>query len=285
MELGIKGDASGRQASRGSATGQRERAAGGPGSTGRSSPGGPRSPGATPSVFGKLGLTGDEASILEGVARAYPQVHVRTTPDLIWLIFLIMPIEGLEDSALLVSACPRHYVSNLISWAWWWPLLTWIGPRHTNYSLPGSICSFEPDDQTWEPGESLVTLLDLQVVWIVRHMFMRRFGRWPGRQVLHNSWERLTEQRPGELCGGCRSGRRYEECCEPADRAADPVDRLFLFIKWLHRNFDKWSVKDFQRFMNQGPWIPDRHPPTALAEFVYGYRKDPPSWNQLIPSS
>ena len=65
--------------------------------------------------------------------------------------------------------------NNLISWAWWLPALIWIGPRHTNYHPLGSICSFEPEDRTWQRGQLLITLLDLQVLWIVRHIFLRRF--------------------------------------------------------------------------------------------------------------
>jgi hypothetical protein len=63
---------------------------------------------------------------------------------------------------------------------------------------------------------SLVSLLDLNVVWVVRQMFQRRFGRWPGRQSLHTSYERLREQRPGELCG-CDSGLQYTGCCGEKD--------------------------------------------------------------------
>ena len=88
VELGGKGADNGRQASRRPAAGQRERSAGGSGSTGRPSSGEPWTARLTPSVFSQLGLTGEQASILEGVARAYPQMQVRTTPDLIWLILL-----------------------------------------------------------------------------------------------------------------------------------------------------------------------------------------------------
>lgn len=172
--------------------------------------------------------------------------------------------------------------NNLISWAWWLPALIWIGPRHTNYHPLGSICSFEPEDRTWQRGQLLITLLDLQVLWIVRHIFLRRFGRWPGRQVFHTSWERVLEQRPGELCGGCDSNHRYEECCHVIDKTVDPIERLFLFRRWLVRDFSKWSLKDYQLFLKGSRWIPNRCPPRPLTEYVWGYSRDAPSWTELF---
>lgn len=281
-EPGGKGVDDGRQTSGGRAAGQGQRPAGRPRSTGRSSAGRPRTSGTASQVFSQLGLTREQVCVLEGVARAYPQLQVRTTPDLLWLFFLITPIQGLDDTALLVTACPRNCITGISSWAWWWPMLTWIGPRHTNFHPTGSICSFEPEDGPFDWRDSLITLLDLQVTWIVRHLFMRCFGRWPGRQVFHNHWERLAEQRPGELCGGCESGLKYKDCCLATDRAVDPVDRLFLFIKWLHRHIKEGGFEHYQYLIDPASWIPDRRPPAALAEFVYGYRKDPPSWNQII---
>jgi hypothetical protein len=105
-----------------------------------------------------------------------------------------------------------------------------------------------------------VDLLDLHIVWIVRHLFMRRFGRWPGRQILHTAHERLMEHQSGELCG-CDAGRRYEECCRGLDERLDPVGRAISFVL-------KFGTAD-------------RRPPNAVSEFVYGYRKTPPSLRDL----
>jgi hypothetical protein len=58
-----------------------------------------------------------------------------------------------------------------------------------------------------------VELLDLQIVWIARHLYLRRFGRWPGRQVLHTAFERLRE-----------------ECCLASDRRA-PQGGLREFLR------------------------------------------------------
>jgi hypothetical protein len=281
LELGEKGEADGRQDSRRPAARQRQRSTGRQGSTGRSSAGESRTASTPAPIFSQLGLNGEQVCRLEGVVRAYPQIQVRTTPDLLWLIFLIKPISGLDDTALLAAACPRNRINDLISWAWWWPALTWIGPRHTNYNPPGSICSFEPGDGTWQQGESLVTLLDLQIVWIVRHLFLRYFGRWPGAQVFHTPWERLTEQRSGELCGACDADRKYEGCCRPLDQARDQVEEFFLFKKWLRRNLTNLRLKDYQWYTHR---VLDRRPPRALTEFVWGYHKDPPSLGELTPA-
>lgn len=252
----------GKQTARGSAAGKGERSTGRQRPPGRPPTTGSRSTYSTASILSELGLRAEAAADLEGVARTYPQVEFRATPDLVWLLNWIKPIRGLEETALLVTAYPLDATYDIVSWAWWGPVLIWIGPRHTNYNLSGSICSFEPDDRTWRRGQPLSNLLDLHVVWIIRHLFMRRFGRWPGRQFFHTPWERLNEQRPGELCGGCDSGRKYEECCRPLDEAIDPVDRLLSFTRRV----------DGKR---------ERRPPKAVREFVYGCRKLPPYLGDL----
>lgn len=198
---------------------------------------------------------------LEGVAGAYPQVELRSTPDAVWLLNWVTPLPGLDESALLVTAYPLNRSQNIVSWAWASLVLIWIGPRHTNFP-EGSICSFEPKDRTWQRGRSLITLLDLNVLWIVRHIFLHWFGRWPGRQIFHTEWERLNEHLPGELCGGCDSGRLYDKCCRPRDEAIDPIDRLMLYMKWTN-----------------GQW--ERRPPNAVSEYVYGCRKTPPALRDL----
>lgn len=230
-------------------------------------PGGPtpersRETSAASSIIGELTLTDARRADLEGVVGAYPQVTFRPTPGLIWLLNHVEPIRGLNQTALIVTAYPLESRGFVASWAWWGPGLIWIGPRHTNYFPSGSICSYEPRDGTWHEGKSLTSLLDLQVVWIVRHLFLSKFGRWPGQQIFHTEWERLNEHLPGELCGGCESGRKYEQCCQPVDKMIKPVDRLINFIKWSNRTID-------------------RKPPAALSDFVFGRRKSPPLLNEL----
>lgn len=174
-------------------------------------------PGSPAQVLRTSGLRPDVVGDLEGAVKAYPQMRIRLAPPLAWLSAWIWPIRGLQKEALLVIGYSLDCPTTPRSWAWW-DAGVWIGPRHTNYP-DGSICSYEPPDGTWGPGRPLVELLDLQVVWIVRHLYLRHFGRWPARQVLHTAFERLREHEPGEFCG-CDSGRRYDQCCLETDRRA-----------------------------------------------------------------
>lgn len=169
----------------------------------------------TTSVLSTAGLTAELHHDLEAAAAAYPQMRVRVAPQVVWLSMWIWPIRDLAEAAFLLVKYSLNRLGVHHAWAWW-DTGIWIGPRHTNYPT-GSICSFEPPDKTWVPGGPLVPLLDLHVVWIVRQMHLRHFGRWPGQQVLHTAYERLHEHESGELCGGCNSGRRYEDCCKERD--------------------------------------------------------------------
>lgn len=174
-------------------------------------------------LVGQPGLTPAIQRDLRAAADAYPQMRVATAPRVAWLHTWVRPIFGLPRTAYLLTQYPFEKIFPVRSWAWWGTGV-WIGPRHTNFPH-GDICAYNPEDQTWHRGISLVTLLDLHVVWVVRHMHLRRFGRWPGRQVLHTTYERLQEMRHGELCG-CGSADRYEDCCQPEDERADLVRAL-----------------------------------------------------------
>lgn len=246
-----------RKEPRRSAAGPWQRPPGRTWASGRETSTGPGSTCSTASQFGELELSDETVADLAGAAGAYPQVQFRPTPDLIWLLNEIIPIRGLNESALLITVYPLATTEDIISWAWWGPAMLWIGPRHTNYYASGSICAYEPTDGTWSRRRPLTNLLDLQVVWIVRHLFLRYFGHWPGPQALHTPWERLREILPGESCGGCTSGRRYEDCCRPRDERIDPIEQLMRFNMRITGN-------------------PERRPPRVVSEFVYGYRRDPP---------
>ncbi len=194
---------------------------------------------------------------LSGVADAYPGVWVRCTPDSTFLLNVINPIQGLPDCALLVTAWPNSMTLSPTSWAWWTSGF-WIGDRHTNYYPAGSICAFEMEDGTWKRGQPAVTLLDLQAVWIARHLFLRRFGRWPGRQILHTAHERLVEQEPDEYCG-CDSGRRYGECCRDRDRRILPIDRLREYVAFRGRTGRRAPPRPLVN------WLVDSRAPTPAA--------------------
>jgi hypothetical protein len=249
-----------RQTTRGPTAGAWTRSAGRPWTAGRQAADRSRSAGEATSIFSEHKLNDAMVADLAGVIVAYPTVQFRFTPDLVWLIHSIKPIRGLSETALLVSAYPHDVRLMVKSWAWWGSGLIWIGPRHTNYP-DGSICSFEPRDAgAWQRGKPLRNLLDIHVVWIVRHLFLRYFGHWPGSQVFHSVYERLREHRRGELCGGCRSGLKYEQCCRLDDERSDAVERVISFMR---------------QFGNR-----DRNPPKAVSEFVYGYHKAPPSLHE-----
>jgi hypothetical protein len=172
----------------------------------------------TAPLLSQLGPEEVVARRLEGVTQAYPQMKVRVAPSGFWLTGIVNPIRGLSTSATLCVFIPSCRHLTIAAWAWW-DTGVLIGPRHTNFGC-ASICAFEPTDGTWTPEHGLVRLLDLYVTWIVRHLHLRRLGRWPGDQVLHTTYERIHEIQNGELCG-CSSGERnrYEDCCRAADHS------------------------------------------------------------------
>jgi len=209
------------------------------------------SEGAEARLLGLPGLSEELAHDLAGALAANPSMCVRVAPPLVWILTKIHPIAGLPDQALILTVLPISPGAAMeaghpfASWAWW-ELGVWVGPRHTNPGN-GSICSFEPSHGTWRRGDPILTLLDIHAVWIARQLHLRLLGRWPGDQVIHTAYERLRDQRPGEMCG-CGSMRLYAECHEPFDRARTPYD---LYIEFRQ----KW------------PNPIRRPPPSAWAEF------------------
>lgn len=195
----------------------------GRGATGRRPAGRQGAAGSSSPFVSTTNLTTEVEADLQAAADAYPQVQVATAAEVAWLHLWVQPVPGLRDSAYLLTQYPFDRRHPVRTWAWWKDGV-WIGPRHTNYPH-GDICAYEPPDDTWARGDSLVTLLDLKTVWIVRHLYLRFFGRWPGRQVLHTAYERLREQKPGELCG-CGSMQLYSECHQPQDRQMNPARAL-----------------------------------------------------------
>jgi hypothetical protein len=105
-----------------------------------------------------------------------------------------------------------------------------VGPRHTNRGpdIGGSVCAFDTTDRI--PATDFTLHLDLACVWVVRHMHLAIFGRWPGQRAFHTAHERLTESGLDEFCG-CGSGACYEACCYERDFATPPVDRAVEFCR------------------------------------------------------
>lgn len=111
----------------------------------------------------------------------------------------------------------------------------------TPHQFPdGSICGFDPRDRTWWSGNSLVALLDLYSGWALRHLHLEAFGRWPGYQSAHCSFERLTEFTLGEYCGCGNHTKLYQDCCRNKDLARKPLPTFFEFWKFcagrIHRS-------------------------------------------------
>lgn len=181
------------------------------------------STGAPAPIVGKSGVSPRIQCDLRAAADAYPQMRIVPAAEVAWLQTWVRPLSDMSESAFLLTQYPFDTRYPVRSWAWW-DTGVWIGPRHTNYPH-GDICSHEPKDLTWTRRSSLVVLLDLHVLWVVRHMHLRHLGRWPGRQVIHTPYERLREQRPDEMCG-CGSTRRYQSCCQANDEGVDPVRAL-----------------------------------------------------------
>lgn len=224
------------------------------GAAGHATRGASGTPGSAASVVSAAGLTAAELKDLEEAVAEYRQLVLCAAPPGAWLHGSVRPIAGLPDVALLHLCYPRSLALPIRGWAWWEPGI-WVGPRHTNYG-DGSICSYEAADRTWGRGKPLVQLLDLVSCWLARHLHLRYFDWWPGPQILHSSFERVRDQRPGELCG-CGSLRLYAECHQAFDGRV--------------RTFDAW--REFRaHFPN-----PTRRPPSSFMEMMAAASTPPPA--------
>lgn len=171
-----------------------------------------------------------------------------------WLFAESELIEGLGRRAAFAIQLPYIAKKPVRAWGFWTTGVskTWIGPRHTNFP-DGSICAFEPRDRTWTLGNSLVTLVDLYSVWAVRHLYLEKYGKWPGRQSVPIAAERLLELGGNELCGCDHPRGTYGQCCKPSDKANTSGSDLLEFA------------------------IKTRKPPDPITLFVWN-PTSPPSW-------
>lgn len=162
---------------------------------------------------------------------AYPGAKTWADTDGFWLYAEshLLPMLNRPAGFLVGVSLTKQHVR---AWAFWSAGVaggSWIGPRHTNFP-DGSICAFEPSDGTWLFGQSLVTLLDIYSVWALRHLHFEILGHWPGPQSVHLPYERIVEVSGKEHCPcGC-SGRRYAECCQPADLKANRLAMAVNFV-------------------------------------------------------
>ncbi|ESX91363.1 hypothetical protein X756_04360 [Mesorhizobium sp. LSHC412B00] len=206
-----------------------------------------------------VGLAGNYAGQLENVQRAYPGATLIPDDYGVWLLARSRVVEGLGREAIFLIALPKTSAVEPRGWAFWDQdgHVEWIGPRHTNFP-DGSVCAYHPTlDKAWSPGGDLRTLLDLYSVWVLRHLHLAVFDRWPGRQHAmpddlgqSDPYYRLTQFKDTELCS-CGSDRRYGECCRPHDLKLP-------FLSILHA---------FKR-RNLGLGILDRAPPAEIAALI-----------------
>lgn len=154
-------------------------------------------------------------------------------PDGIWLLVHSGLVEGLDRDAIFLVAVPFDTSKTTQGWGFWsrgcLAFAQWIGPRHTNFPF-GSICAFDQEDHVWSTGDSLVLLFDLYSVWAVRHLYLDRFGKWPGSQTARWSHERQIECREDELCGCGSLDRTYADCCLPGDLRRDKILDAVVFL-------------------------------------------------------
>lgn len=236
-----------------STAGSRERSAGGPWATGRS-----WSPGEAEPSGGRL-LHENYLGQLGAVFTAYPRTAYWLCSEGMWLSVESAVLAGLDRSATFLIAIPFGRLSPIRAWAFWTRAVgyEWIGPRHTN-AVDGSICAFNPSDDTWKNGGNLVELIDQYTMWSLRHLHLERLRWWPGQQTAQFIYERLTELNDNEWCGCSPDARRYSECCKQSDLTADRYRAAIEF------------VGGFLRFK-------PRQPPVNVMRFLRE-RRDPPAF-------
>ena len=197
-----------------SATRPWERPARGQGTTGQS-----RSPDSG-APFVQSGLRSRYADGIGECRDAYPGLLAFPQERQMWLFAESDLIEGLVRRAAFAIQLPYTTSRPVRAWGFWTTAVskTWIGPRHTNFP-DGSICAFEPRDQTWLPGGSVTALLDLYSLWAVRHLYLEKYGKWPGRQSVPIAAERLLELGDEEFCGCEHPLGTFARCCKASDQA------------------------------------------------------------------
>lgn len=213
-----------KSATRRSAAGSWPRAAGWQRSSSRS-----WTPSASAPFLGAAAEESREAKLGE-VRQAYPGALTQSDDYGYWLFVPSAVLDGLQRHVMFAIAVASAW-SIVRSWAFWMHPLAipeWIGPRHTNF-FDGSICAFEPSDETWNYGDSLVSLVDLYTVWALRHLHLQVFGRWPGYQAVHHPIERILELRDDEYCGCGTTTSLYGQCCKAKDRSTSRVKDAVQF--------------------------------------------------------
>lgn len=200
---------------------------------------------------------------LKHVTEAYPGTRVWVQKEGLWLLSESSLLSDCNTRAQFLICVPFDNAHSVRAWGFWTTpsiYLSWIGPRHTNFP-DGSICAFEPKDETWKNGDPLVELIDIYTLWAVKQLYLKTFRRWPGFQAAHHPYERLLELREDEYCGCDNSNKLYGECCRDMD---------------MKRN----KVADAVNFNLTTGGI--RTPPESVISAMRG-QKEPPSVAEILP--
>jgi len=238
-----------------SATGSRQRSTRRQGSPKRSRPSG------TTPQFVSPGLRTTYEAELDDLLDAYPETKIWYQAEGMWLLTESSVLPGLGKKATFLTAMPYSKLHIQKSWGFWTTPVCcqWIGPRHTNFP-DGSICAFNPKDGTWKAGDSLVNLLDLYTLWALRHEHLNIYGRWPGRQAMPHTYERITESNSGELCGCDTKGLKYAECCQQHDLSHPLIECFSRFLRFTQGNIHRSPPKEICEFMKR------RDSPPAISD-------------------
>lgn len=217
--------------------------------------------GATPDVC--TSLQKQYEAELDAVQEAYPDTKCWHQTEGMWLLTDSILLHGLGKKATFLTMIPYIKKFTVKGWGFWTtPIYNeWIGPRHTNFP-DGSICAFEPRDETWINGDSIVKLLDLYSLWALRHQHLEILGRWPGYQSVPHPYERLTELRDNEYCGCANSDRMYVDCCKKHDLARDQTADALDFLLNLPNCGLRTPPKDFLRLIRH------REEPPPIINFL-----------------
>ncbi|MDR6495605.1 hypothetical protein J2797_005529 [Paraburkholderia terricola] len=226
------------------------------------SPPGPGTPRpATPLVVAEL--RNKLAHELAALEQAYPGTRHWLDDEGMWFVVESSLLPRFSQKAVFIVAI--RFADGLVrGWGFWGTEAVgyeWIGPRHTNFP-DGSICAFEPTDDTWTVWSPLVGLLDLYTLWAVRQLHLRTFGRWPGYQSVRYPYERTLELREDEYCGCARYTQLYGKCCRDADRALSQIREAVLFTLGMHGGL--------------------RQPPSAIVNFLRN-SSFPPDTREIFP--
>lgn len=185
---------------------------------------------------------------------AYPGAKYWWQQEGFWLLTNSALMNGSPKKAVFISAIP--FSARLKPQCWgFWDGIEWIGPRHTNFPN-GSVCSFQPFDRTWHPGDSLITLLDLHTLWALRHLHLEIFNRWPGRQSVSLVYERILEFHEDEYCGcDATPSKLYRDCCLKKDQSRNKIEEAIKFALMPGGSVRK-PPDDIYNFMCGSTYLP-----------------------------